>query len=59
VESVEECADRIGRLLSDTERAREMGAAGRETVRDEFLITRYLHDYISMMHEVAGARAGR
>jgi trehalose synthase len=59
VDSVDDCARRIAQLLNDPTRASEMGAAGREVVRDRFLITRYLHDYISMMHEVAGARAGR
>ncbi|MEX0783754.1 MAG: glycosyltransferase [Dehalococcoidia bacterium] len=58
VDSVEECAQRITQILDDPDAARAMGEAGREIVRDHFLITRYLHDYISMMHEVAGARAG-
>jgi trehalose synthase len=57
VNSVEECADRVARLLDDPDGARQMGEAGREDVRDRFLITRYLHDYITMMHEVAGSPA--
>ena len=31
-----------------------MGDYGREHVRDHFLITRYLHDYLRMMCEVSG-----
>jgi trehalose synthase len=58
VNSVEETGRRIAQLLDDPDNARAMGEAGREQVRDRFLITRYLHDYINMMHEVAGARAG-
>ncbi|HSE45315.1 MAG TPA: glycosyltransferase, partial [Gemmatimonadales bacterium] len=57
VESVEECADRLSELLHNPERARAMGEVGREDVRERFLITRYLNDYISMMHQVAGAPA--
>jgi hypothetical protein len=34
-----------------------MGEVGREDVRERFLITRYLNDYINMMHQVAGAPA--
>lgn len=54
VESVEECAQRIGELLADPEKRERMGAAGREDVRDQFLITRYLHDYVRMFRQLSG-----
>jgi len=54
VETVEECATRCMDLLRDPEKARLMGERGREHVRDHFLITRYLHDYLRMMCEVTG-----
>lgn len=57
VDSVEQCAERTWELLDDPPRARAMGEAGREDVRDRFLITRYLNDYMNMMHEVAGTPA--
>ena len=54
VESAEECGRRIGDLLRDDALRNRMGDFGREHVRDHFLITRYLHDYLRMMCEVAG-----
>jgi len=48
VNNVDETADRIGRLLENPELARKMGAAGREHVRKNFLITRNLRDYLRM-----------
>jgi trehalose synthase len=53
VSTPEECGLRILDLLRDSETARVMGAAGREHVRSHFLITRYLHDYVSMLRQVA------
>jgi trehalose synthase len=42
-------AKHITWLLSHPERAMEMGAAGREHVRENFLITRHLLDYIRII----------
>jgi trehalose synthase len=50
VNTVEECADRICDLLEKPERRDEMGDAGREHVREHFLITRYLHDYVKLFN---------
>jgi trehalose synthase len=54
VDSIEECATRTMELLRDGQRRRQMGEQGREHVRDNFLITRYLHDYVRMMCELSG-----
>jgi trehalose synthase len=48
VSTTEECADRVAALLDDTELAGAMGGAGREFVRQRFLITRYLRDYLAV-----------
>lgn len=57
VDSPEECGQRIAQLLRDEQLRRRMGERGREHVRDHFLITRYLHDYLRMMCEVSGQTA--
>jgi trehalose synthase len=44
VDSVEACAERIVWLLRHPDQARALGAAGRERVRDHFLLTRLLAD---------------
>ncbi|RKH60253.1 glycosyltransferase [Corallococcus llansteffanensis] len=49
VSSVEETADRLVRLLSDEQLRRRMGEAARETVRQRFLMTRYLEQYLDLM----------
>jgi trehalose synthase len=46
VDSVDEAATRIIELLGDPARADRMGAAGRELVRERFLVTRELEDYL-------------
>jgi trehalose synthase len=48
VSSVEDCARRCLELLADPELRQRMGAAGRERVRDRFLITRNLRDYLRL-----------
>jgi trehalose synthase len=45
----EMCADRIVKLLSDEKLAAEMGARGREMVKEKFLVTRHLLDYIKLL----------
>jgi trehalose synthase len=54
VRSAEECAQRISELLADPGLRDRMGSAGREDVRDQFLTTRYLHDYVRMFRQLAG-----
>ena len=48
VSSVKEAADRTVRLLKDGGLRRKMGAAARETVRADFLLTRYLEQYLDL-----------
>ena len=57
VSSAEECAARILDLMRDPSRAEAMGAAGREHVRTNYLITRYLHDYVKMLKQLSGQPA--
>ncbi len=49
VTSVEGCAYRIRYLLNNPDLMRKMGEAGREHVRQNFLITRHLRDYLSLL----------
>ena len=49
VNSVEGAAYRIRYLLSNPALMRKMGEAGREHVRQNFLITRHLRDYLSLL----------
>jgi trehalose synthase len=44
-----ECADRIVKLLKDPKLCEEMGKAGMEHVKNNFLITRHLVDYIKLL----------
>src|SRR6266571_910223 len=46
VSSVEEAAECIARLLKDEKLREEMGQKARETVREKFLLTRYLEQYL-------------
>jgi trehalose synthase len=48
VSTVDECARRCLELLRDPALRARMGAAGRERVRDRFLITRNLRDYLQL-----------
>jgi trehalose synthase len=48
VDSVEECARRIVDLLADPVGADAMGAQGREHVRENFLSTRELDDWLTL-----------
>ena len=58
VHSVEGAAFRIRHLLNNPEIAARMGAAGRELVRRQFLVTRHLTDYLALLIHVTegGAR---
>lgn len=57
VSNTEECADRVSDLLRNETLADRMGVAGREFVREHFLITRYLRDYLRIFRALAGTDA--
>jgi trehalose synthase len=52
VDSVEECAEGMLRLLGDRELARELGRTGRERVREHFLLPRLLLDELRLLAEL-------
>jgi trehalose synthase len=56
VSTSEECAEKVGWLLANPEQASLMGSRGVEHVRDKFLTTRYLRDYLSIFRELRGRR---
>ena len=49
VTSVEGCVYRIRYLLNNPDLMRRMGEAGREHVRQNFLITRELRDHLTLL----------
>jgi len=49
VDSVQECATAMLELLTDRELARQLGAAGREHVRERFLLPRLLLDELRLL----------
>ena len=51
VESTEQTADRIVALLKDEPLRRRMGRTARETVREQFLLTRLLEDWLDLMSD--------
>jgi len=53
VDDVEECAHWALYLLRNPEKAREIGAKGREHVREKFLITRHLRDYLQLFRTLS------
>ena len=48
VSSIEEAAERIVTLLKDEKLRRDMGQRGRETVKQKFLMTRLLEQYLDL-----------
>lgn len=48
VSSIEEAAERIIQLIKDKKLRDEMGQRAKETVRDQFLLTRYLEQYLDL-----------
>ena len=54
VSTTEECAERVADLMREPALADRMGATGREFVREHFLITRYLRDYLRIFRTLAG-----
>ena len=47
-------ADRIIRILQDPDLSKEMGRKGKEHVRENFLTTRLLMDYLDLLVEIIG-----
>lgn len=48
----DECADRIIKFLQNPELAQEMGRKAKEYVREKFLTTRLLSDYLDLITDV-------
>ncbi len=59
VNTIEECIEKVLYLLQHREEAERMGAAGVEYVRDHFLTTRYLRDYLSIFCQLDGLQPVR
>ena len=59
--TVDEFSAAVCELLKDPTRARELGAAGHRRVREEFLVTRLLHDQLRLVGETiaTGVQASR
>jgi trehalose synthase len=57
VDSVEQCADRVGELLSDPDRRREFGVHGQARVRERFLLPRLIADELRLYASVLEAEA--
>src|SRR2546428_3790294 len=51
VSSVEDAAERIVRLLKDEKLRDEFGKKGRETIREKFLLSRYVEQYLDLFSE--------
>lgn len=49
VDSPQTCARAVTRLLKNPRLAKKMGAAGKEHIRKNFLITRHLNDYVNLL----------
>jgi trehalose synthase len=58
VNTAQECANRIVYLLQHPQVAERMGQAGKEHVRQNFLITRYLRDYLKVLNRLNGQLEG-
>ena len=54
VGTVSECAERVLHLLRHPEEAERLGQAGKEHVRENFLTTRHLRDYLYIFRTLAG-----
>ena len=57
VDNVQECAGALRELLSDRERARALGAAGRERVREHFLTPRLVLNHLRLMCDLTNGEA--
>ena len=56
INSTEECADRVLYLLEHKEEATRLGECAREHVRNSFLVTRYLRDYLKLFNSFENGR---
>jgi trehalose synthase len=54
VNNAEECAEKVSWLLHNPVESDRMGAEGVEFVRDNFLTTRYLRDYLNIFLQLSG-----
>jgi trehalose synthase len=59
VRSIEGCAHQVARLLAAPALRRRLGAAGREHVRDNFLLTRETRDYLAIFAKLLGDAAAQ
>jgi len=50
VSSIEQAAERIVQLVKDKELREQLGQKARETVRQKFLLTRYLEQYLDLLN---------
>lgn len=57
VDNVPQCAERILRLLQQPELRASMGEAARNSVRQRFLLPRFLRDYLKACQEAKAVRA--
>jgi trehalose synthase len=58
VNTADECAEKLLYLLRNREVADQMGSLGVECVRDRFLTTRYLRDYLRIFCQLSGLEGG-
>lgn len=56
INRVPKCAERVLYLLRHPKAAKRMGQAGREHIRHNFLITRYLRDYLRVFRYLGGEK---
>jgi trehalose synthase len=59
VNSIEECTKRVLELMRNPARARKMGALGREVVRQNFLSTANLRNYLRLFTDLTQANRAR
>jgi len=57
VDTVEECARAMVELLRDPDRARELGARGKERVREHFLLPRLVLNELLLLRTLSSSRA--
>ena len=50
VDSVDDAADRIVRLLKDSDLRQRLGARARETVKEKYLLSRYVEEYLDLFN---------